>query len=144
MASLNLGKDVANKRERKQTAAHKVAKFYSPWQAVGMCRYVSLININPSDRQDRGFFSLLNKNLCFIAHTLATFLRQEYVPSCFCLWTEFNKKLCLKCINVHAKIYLNITYDLWLNNDINNISFSTHIYKIPANIHVLQVTFSVL
>ena len=29
MASLNLGQDVANKRERKQTAAHIVAQSYS-------------------------------------------------------------------------------------------------------------------
>ena len=28
MANLNLGQDVANKKERKQTAAHKVAKSY--------------------------------------------------------------------------------------------------------------------
>ena len=29
MARLDLGQDVANKRERKQTVAHKVAKSYS-------------------------------------------------------------------------------------------------------------------
>ena len=29
MANLDLGQDVANKRERKLTAAHKVAKLYS-------------------------------------------------------------------------------------------------------------------
>ena len=28
MANLNLGQDVANKRDRKYTVAHKVAKFY--------------------------------------------------------------------------------------------------------------------
>ena len=48
MASLNLGQDVANKRERKQTAAHIVARSYSLYLAVKMCRYGSLININPS------------------------------------------------------------------------------------------------
>ena len=41
MANLNLGQDVANKRERKLTTAHIVAKSYP-------LRYVSLININPS------------------------------------------------------------------------------------------------
>ena len=49
MASLNLGQNVANKRERKQTAAHIVAKSYPLWQAVGMHCYGSLININPSE-----------------------------------------------------------------------------------------------
>ena len=42
MANLNLGQDVANKRERKKTAAHLVT------QAVGMHRYGSPFNINPS------------------------------------------------------------------------------------------------
>ena len=42
MANLNLGQDVANKRERKWIAAHIVAKSYS------LYRYFSLININPS------------------------------------------------------------------------------------------------
>ena len=31
-----------------ETAAHIVAKSYPIQQAVGMCRYVSLLNINPS------------------------------------------------------------------------------------------------
>ena len=44
MENLNLGQDVANKRERKMTAAHTVAIFLSPKQTV---RYGSLININP-------------------------------------------------------------------------------------------------
>ena len=48
MASLNIGKDVANKRERKQTAAHIVTKSYPLYIAVKMCRYGSLINIDPS------------------------------------------------------------------------------------------------
>ena len=48
MASLNLGQDVANKRERKQTAAHIVAKPYSLQPVAGICHYGSLININPS------------------------------------------------------------------------------------------------
>ena len=43
MANLNLGQDVANKEERKLTAAHIVAKSYS-----ASCNG-SLININPSD-----------------------------------------------------------------------------------------------
>ena len=47
MANLNLGQDVANNKERKQTAGHIVAKSYPLWQAVGMRRYGSLININP-------------------------------------------------------------------------------------------------
>ena len=37
MAYLDLGQDVANKRERKYTTAH-----------LGMHRYGSLVNINPS------------------------------------------------------------------------------------------------
>ena len=49
MASLNLGQDVANKRERKLTAAHVVAKSYPLYLAVRMRRYGSLIKINPSD-----------------------------------------------------------------------------------------------
>ena len=48
MASLNSGQDVANKRERKLTSAHIVAKSYLLWQAVRLRRYGSLININPS------------------------------------------------------------------------------------------------
>ena len=35
-------------KNRKQTAAHKVAKSYPLYLAVRMRRYVSLININPS------------------------------------------------------------------------------------------------
>ena len=48
MANLFLGQDVANKSERRQTAAHIVAKSYLLWLAVRMRRYGSLININPS------------------------------------------------------------------------------------------------
>ena len=48
MANLNLGQDVANKRERKYTAAHIVAKYENLYQAAGMRRYGSLSNINPS------------------------------------------------------------------------------------------------
>ena len=50
MASLNLGQDVANKREIKQTDAHAhiMAKSYLLYLAVRMRRYGSLININPS------------------------------------------------------------------------------------------------
>ena len=44
MANLNLGQNVANKRERKI-----VAKSFSVEQAAGMRRYGSLISINPSD-----------------------------------------------------------------------------------------------
>ena len=47
MASLNLGQDVANNREIKLTAAHIAAKSYLFYLAVKMCRYGSLININP-------------------------------------------------------------------------------------------------
>ena len=47
MASLNLGQDVANKGERKQTAAHIVAKSYPLYIAVRM--HHSLLKINPSD-----------------------------------------------------------------------------------------------
>ena len=50
MADLYLGQDVANKRERKQTAAHIVAKPYPLYLAVRMRRYGSLFNINPSLR----------------------------------------------------------------------------------------------
>ena len=48
MASLNFGQDVANKRERKLTAAHIAAKSYPLCLAVRMRRYGSLLNINPS------------------------------------------------------------------------------------------------
>ena len=48
MANLNLGQDVANKRERKKTAAPKVIKSYPLQLGVKMRRYSSLININPS------------------------------------------------------------------------------------------------
>ena len=48
MASLDLSQDVANKRERKQTATHIVAKSYALHLAVKMCNCGSLININPS------------------------------------------------------------------------------------------------
>ena len=47
MANLNLGQDVANYREKTQTAAHIVAKSYLIWQAGRICCYGSLININP-------------------------------------------------------------------------------------------------
>ena len=50
MANLTLGQDVANKGERKQTAAHVVAKSYLLYQAARMRRYGSLININPSGK----------------------------------------------------------------------------------------------
>ena len=53
MVNLNLGQDVANKREGKQTAAHIVAKSYPLEQAAGMLRYGSLIKINPSGRARR-------------------------------------------------------------------------------------------
>ena len=48
MSSLNLGRYVANKRERKLTAAHIVAKSYPLYLVVRILRYGSLININPS------------------------------------------------------------------------------------------------
>ena len=47
MANLYLGQYVANKIERKLTAAHIVAISYSLLLAVRMRRYVSLDNINP-------------------------------------------------------------------------------------------------
>ena len=47
MANLNLSQDVANKREKKETVAHIVAKFYPLELAVKLYRYGSLININP-------------------------------------------------------------------------------------------------
>ena len=56
MASLNLGHDVAKKRERKQTAAHIVAKSYPLWQAIIMRRYGSLSNINPCGRIQLPFY----------------------------------------------------------------------------------------
>ena len=48
MPSLNLGQDVANKRERKKRVAHIVAKPYPLYLAVRMHLYGSLIKINPS------------------------------------------------------------------------------------------------
>ena len=56
MASLNLGQDVANERERKWTAAHIVAKILSPMPSIRMDRYGSLIKINPSRRAKASFF----------------------------------------------------------------------------------------
>ena len=53
MANLYLDKAVANTRERKQTAAHLVAKYYPLLQASGRRRYGSLININFSVLTDR-------------------------------------------------------------------------------------------
>ena len=63
MANLNLGQDVANKRERKQTAAPLVAKSHTHKQAAGRSRYGSLININPSglsyrERKGKKFVNL--------------------------------------------------------------------------------------
>ena len=51
MPSLSLGQDVANKRDKETIgiAGHIVAKSYPLYQAVGLCRFGSLININPSD-----------------------------------------------------------------------------------------------
>ena len=49
MANLNLGQDVANKRERKYTAA----KFYPLYQIVGMRRCGSLFNINRSGERKK-------------------------------------------------------------------------------------------
>ena len=51
MANFNLSQDVANKREIKQTAAYKVAKFYPLQPAVRMRRYGSLIEINLSGKK---------------------------------------------------------------------------------------------
>ena len=47
MASLNLGQDAVNKRERKKTAAPIVAKSYSLQLALKMCRYGSLLSSTP-------------------------------------------------------------------------------------------------
>ena len=49
MANLNSDQYGTNKRERNLEPAHIVAKSYPLWLAVGMIRYGSLININPSD-----------------------------------------------------------------------------------------------
>ena len=43
MASHRFAQDMANKRERKQTAAHIVAKYYPLLQTVGMRCYGSLV-----------------------------------------------------------------------------------------------------
>ena len=53
MANLNLGQDVANKRETKKTAAQYVAKSFPLYLAVGMRRYGSLININSSGKDEK-------------------------------------------------------------------------------------------
>ena len=55
MTSLNLGRDVANKRERKKTAAHIVAKSYFLYLAVRMLRYGSLITSTPLGHVMTGF-----------------------------------------------------------------------------------------
>ena len=46
MANLNLGQNVANKRDKINLVAHFVANSYPLWQAVWMLLYGSLININ--------------------------------------------------------------------------------------------------
>ena len=51
MANLNLGQNMANKRENKLTAAHIVAQPYPLQQAAGMRHYGSLINIYPSAKR---------------------------------------------------------------------------------------------
>ena len=47
MANLNVGQDVANKREIRDMDFNEVAKSYTLQQATIMRRYSSLININP-------------------------------------------------------------------------------------------------
>ena len=56
MASLNLGQDVANKREKMGISGHIVAKPYPLQQVVIIRRYGSLINSNPSGKEEI-FFS---------------------------------------------------------------------------------------
>ena len=48
MTNLNLGQDVANNREKIGIASNIVAKSYFLEQAVKMCCFGSLIDINPS------------------------------------------------------------------------------------------------
>ena len=52
MVSLNIGQYVANKREKKLTAANIVAKSYPLYLAVRRRRYGSLIKINPSRQSE--------------------------------------------------------------------------------------------
>ena len=61
MSSLHVGQDVANKRERKQTAAHIVAKSYLLYTAVKMYRYGCLININLSGKKEKFFANKLDR-----------------------------------------------------------------------------------
>ena len=58
MATFHLGQDVAKKGERKQAAAHIVAKSYSLYLAVTMRRYGSLITIYPSENDGPSSSSL--------------------------------------------------------------------------------------
>ena len=62
MANLNLDQYVANKRERKYTAAHIVAKSYLLQQAVEMHRYGSLMNIDPSRRGQARYTEMKTKS----------------------------------------------------------------------------------
>ena len=54
MTNFNLGRDVANKRERKKTAGH---------MAAGNRRYGSLITINPSAHNKCCFGGLRHKGI---------------------------------------------------------------------------------
>ena len=70
MANLNLGQDVANNREGKYTVAHKVAKSYPLYQIVGLCRYGSLIKINPSEY----YHSIILPSPSFLLNSFYAFL----------------------------------------------------------------------
>ena len=84
MVLLILGQDVANKRERKYTAAHIVAKSQPLYQAAGMRRYRSLIIINPSvfPYRDNEIFS---RNVS-VPHNTFTYWKQNFY--CMYLFEE--------------------------------------------------------
>ena len=60
MANFNLGRNVANTRERKYTITYKVAKCHSLWLDLRM-RYGSLIKFKPS-----GYYTDLQLTYLFL------------------------------------------------------------------------------
>ena len=77
MANPNLGQDVANKREKIYTDAHKVAKSYVLQLAAAMRRCGSLININPFAE------NLLDRmNPCYMIDK--TRIKHRYWRACNC------------------------------------------------------------
>ena len=71
-----MGQDVANKRERKRTAAHIVAKSYPIASCIRMRRYGSLIKINPSVFEE--FHTIMFCGLAYSSSTSVIFSMKNY------------------------------------------------------------------